>query len=213
MANVKAHTQYKLKSGTLVPGVTTVLNLLDKPFLVAWAYNCGCKGIDYRKVRDTGANIGSLVHYLILCDLKNETPDTTDYSQADIEKANNSLKSYYAWKKQNPIKPIMVETALISEKFGYGGTMDLFAQNHDSNILYDFKTSGGIYVSYLYQLAAYGQLILENTGKLPDMFTILRFNKDNNSDFEIRYITDMSKYFEVFRHLLCIYNLQKELGV
>jgi len=211
MSKTKAHTQYKLKSGALVPGVTTVLSVLDKPFLVQWAYNLGRQGIDYRKVRDTAAGVGTLVHYSILCDLKSENPDLSEYSQADIDKANNCLRSYYAWKKQNPIKPIMTEVALISEKYGYGGTLDLFARSKDSNILYDFKTSSGIYVSYLYQVAAYGQLILENTGKLPDMFTILRFNKDNNNDFEIRYITNMDKYFEVFRHCLCIYQLQKEI--
>ena len=99
MANVKAHTQYKLKSGTLVPGVTTILNsVLDKPFLVKWAYNCGCQGIDYRKVRDTAADIGTLVHYSILCDLKNEKPDLSEYSQLpaiafSIRKESTNLKS------------------------------------------------------------------------------------------------------------------------
>lgn len=208
----KAHIKYTLKCGTLVPGVTTVLNILGKDALIAWAYNCGVKGIDYRKARDTAGDIGTLTHYLILCDLKNETPDLSEYSPADYEIAKRCLKNYYEWKKNNNVKPIMVETPLISEKYGYGGTLDLYAELNSQKTLIDFKTGKGIYDSFLYQTAAYGQLILENTGTPPDNTTIIRIPKDERDSFETRSIKDTYKYFEVFRHCLCIYKLQKELS-
>ena len=209
----KAHIQYKLNSGTLVPGVTTVLNsILAKPYLVEWAYQCGLKNQDYKKIRDTAGGIGTLAHYLVVCDLQGQEPDTKSYSPEDISKANNCLKSYFAWKKHNLIKPTMVEEPLISEKYGYGGTLDIYGILNDENVLIDLKTSKGIYESYLYQLGAYGQLIFENTGKQPDKALILRINKDNNDDFEIRFISNLDRYFEVFRHLLCVYKLQKELS-
>ncbi len=211
MPNNKAHTQYKLKSGTLVPGVTTVLSILGKPAIIEWAYQCGLKGVDYHKVRDTAGDIGTLAHYLILCHLKGETPDTSEYSLADLVKAQNCLQSYHAWIKHNPVKPLMIETPLLSEKYGYGGTLDLYAQLDSQSILIDFKTSKAIYPEYLYQVAAYGQLLAENLGKLPDKVLILRINKESNSDFEIKTIDRMDKYFEVFRHCLRIYTLQKEL--
>ncbi len=208
----KAHTQYKLKSGTLVPGVTTVLAILGKQALIEWAYQCGLKGIDYHKVRDSAGDIGTLTHYLILSDLKGKTPDISEYSAASLEKAKNCLQSYYAWLKHNPIKPIIVESPLISEKYGYGGTPDLYAETPHDTVLIDFKTGKGIYNEYLYQVGAYSQLILENTGKLPERAMILRINKDSNDDFEIRSVSRLDKYFEVFRHCLRVYTLQKELS-
>lgn len=210
MGKNKVHTQYKVKTGTLVPGVTTVLAILAKPALLEWAYQCGLKNLDFHKVRDTAGDIGTLAHYLILCDLKGEKPDLSEYSQANIDKANNCLKSYYAWLKQNPIKPIMVETPLISEKFGYGGTLDLYGQIGSDNVLIDFKTSKGIWNEYLYQVAAYNQLLLENDYHT-DKAIILRINKESNDDFEIRTVNKIDKYFEVFRHCLRVYTLQQEL--
>ncbi len=207
----KAHTQYKLKSGTLIPGVTTVLNILGKQALIEWAYQCGLKGIDYHKVRDTAGDIGTLVHYLIMLEFKGEKPDTSEYSPANLEIAQNCLKSYHSWLRDNPIKPLMVETPLISEKYAYGGTPDVYGELR-GNVLIDFKTSKGIYDSFFYQLGAYGQLLLENTGKLPDKAIILRIGKDNSDDLEIRTVSNLGRYFEVFRHCLCIYNLQKELS-
>ena len=52
MTTTKAHVRYRTKSGIMVPGTTTVLNLLAKPALVYWAWNLGMQGEDYRKVRD-----------------------------------------------------------------------------------------------------------------------------------------------------------------
>ena len=40
----RTHTRYPSKSGHLVPGVTTVLNVLNKPALVPWATGLGLQG-------------------------------------------------------------------------------------------------------------------------------------------------------------------------
>ncbi len=210
--NNKTHIQYKLKSGTLIPGVTTVLNsVLSKPALIEWAYQCGLKNQDYKKIRDSAGGVGSLTHYLIMNEFQGIAPDVSQYSPADLKIAKNCLQSYHAWLKGNPVKPILIETPLISEKYAYGGTPDVYGELN-GNVLIDFKTSNGIWESYLYQLGAYGQLLLEHTGKLPDRAIIVRFNKSNNDDFEIRTVSNLERYFEVFRHALCIYNLQKELS-
>ena len=83
----KIHTVYKLADGSRVPSVTTALGILNKPKLLNWAWKCGVDGLDYRAVRDNAADIGTLAHYFILCHLKHETPDTSEYSQSDIDKA------------------------------------------------------------------------------------------------------------------------------
>ena len=209
----KVHTQYRLKSGTLVPGTTTVLSLLAKPALIAWAYNCGVKGIDYRKVRDNSADIGTLAHALILAEFTGQTPDTSEYSPADLAKAQNSLKSFHSWLAVNPLKPVLVETPLVSETFGFGGTPDVYAirQTDNAHILIDFKTGKAIYAEASIQCASYGYLIYENTGKWPDRTIILRINTGANDDFEIKTVEQTDKRLELFKHLLRVYTLQKEL--
>jgi hypothetical protein len=206
----KVHQRYYSKSGTLLPGVTTVLGILNKPALIAWAWNLGIKGIDYRKARDEAADIGSIAHYLILTDLKNIKPDLSDYAQVDIDKAYNAMKSYYAWRKMNEVKPIDVECSQISEKWGYGGTFDLLAEVNGVNTLIDFKTSNALYGEYSTQIGAYYELINENKG-IKVAGKLIRINKSNNDDFEIKSVDNLEKQFDLFRHLLCVYNLQQEL--
>jgi hypothetical protein len=209
----RVHTQYKDKNGVLLPGVTTIIGILAKPALIAWAYNCGLKGIDYRKVRDESADTGSLAHYLLLCKFQGVTPDVTDYTPAQLDKANNSLKSFFAWSETNEIKPIFVEKPLISETYGFGGTLDLYGlrTKDNANILVDFKTGKALYAEYNIQCAAYGQLIYEATGKWPDKTLILRINTGANDDFEVKTVERIDKYFDLFRHLLRVYELQRDL--
>lgn len=214
MPKTKAHIQYRLKSGTLVPGTTTVLSLLAKPALVEWAYRCGREGIDIHKVRDNSADIGTLVHAMILGCYTGEVPDLSEYSLSDIAKANNSLQSFHAWANINAIKPLYAEQPLISETFGFGGTPDLCGTRQSDNalILCDFKSGKGIYDEYSIQLGAYGQLVYENMGKWPDKALILRVNTGDNDDFEVRTVSHMDRCWDLFRHLLMVYKLSKELA-
>jgi len=208
----KIHTVYKTKSGERVPSVTTVLGILNKPALLEWAWKCGCEGLDYKAVRDNAADIGTLAHYLILCDIQNETPDTSEYSAADISKAETCLLKYWEWKKVNPITPMFAERPLVSEQYRYGGTIDCFARRDDTGefVLIDFKTSKAIYPEYFYQLAAYENLLGEH-GHRFDKTILLRIGRDEAEGFEVREAGNLDKHFELFKHCLEIYRLQKEV--
>jgi len=157
LSKVQAHIQYQLADGTPVPGVTTVLNILAKPALIQWAWNLGCQNLDWREVRDSAGDIGTLAHFLIMCHLKDEVPDTSEYSQADIEKATNCLNKFKNWLKEHPISPVMIETPLVSEEYKFGGTLDLFAEYNDEFILVDFKTGKSLYDEYGYLKNRAGQ--------------------------------------------------------
>ena len=61
----KAHTIYKLANGKRVPGVTTVLGVINKPALVKWANNLGLQGIDSTTYVDETAKVGTLAHEMI----------------------------------------------------------------------------------------------------------------------------------------------------
>lgn len=206
----KAHTQYYLNTGDSIPGVTTVLSILAKPALIKWANNLGLQGIDSSKYRDKMADVGTITHLLVMCHLTNTKPDLSEYSPADIDIAHNCMASYHQWEKSHEVKPVLVETPLSSDIYGYGGTLDCLAYINGELELLDFKTSNGIWPEYFYQLAAYRQLLIEQGHKV-NRARILRIGKDSNSDFEDRTITTFDNEFQLFLHCLSIYNLLKAM--
>jgi len=208
----KAHTQYYLSTGDLIPGVTTVLGILSKPALVVWANKLGLQGIDSTKFRDKAANIGTITHLLIMAHLTLKEVDLSEYPKQDIDTAHNCMKSFYEWEKSHKIVPLLVETPLSSDKYGYGGTPDCLAEVNGELELLDFKTSNAIWDDYFYQLAAYRYLLIEKGYKDLNRARILRFGKSNDEGFEDRLITRLDKEFQLFLHCLAIYNLLKDMN-
>lgn len=211
MPKTNAHTQYINFNGDRVVGVTTVLNVLDKPALVKWANNLGLKGIDSNKFRDKMADIGTITHLRILHHLKHTEPDLSEFSQADIKTSDNCMLSYYEWEKHHKLEPIIIEVPLTSDKYSYGGTPDFIGLIDGRLEIMDFKTGSGIYGTAYYQVAAYRQLAYE-VGHEVNHARILRIGRDNNEGFEERLIAKFDDEFKLFLHCLDIYNLLKKMG-
>jgi len=209
-SKVKAHQIYRNKDNKIVPGVTTILGVLNKPALVKWANNLGLQGIDATKYRDEKADIGTLAHAMIQAHCLNKMLDVSEYSKENIDKAENSLISFYSWEKSHRIVPILVEESLVSEKYQYGGQIDLYCELDGEKWLVDFKTSKAIYSEMLHQLAAYNNLLTEN-GYDVDGARILRIGRDESEGFEERTVRDINKHFKIFKYCLKLYNLKKEL--
>jgi len=206
----KVHTVYKLASGDRVPSVTTILGILNKPALLDWAWRCGCDGLDYKAVRDSAADIGTLAHYLVMCHLTGQEPDTSEYSAQDIEQAETCLIKFWEWEKGREIKPILVETPLISERNRVGGTIDFYGEVDGQKVLIDFKTGKAIYSEALIQVSTYKHLLEEN-GYQVNNVKILRIGRNEDEGFEERTIGKLDKQWELFLNCRNIYNLQKEI--
>jgi hypothetical protein len=212
LSKTQAHIQYKLADGSPVAGVTTITGMINSPDkqarLMYWAWNLGRQGLDYREVRDGAADVGTLAHYLIMCHLKGETPDTSEYSPADVQKATNSLAKFKNWLKEHPVKPVMIEEPLISEEFKYGGTLDLFAELGGEFVLVDFKTGKAIYDEMYFQLAAY-QKLLEEQGWPVANSRILRIGVGEDEGFEERIKPNLQAEWDIFWHCLCVYRIRQ----
>ena len=206
----RAHIPYKLKDGTLVPGVTTFLSVLNKPALVKWANNLGLQGIDSTKYVDEKAAIGTLAHRMIADYLRGEETDTNEYSKVQIDQAENAVLAFFEWEKTHPIKPILIEEGMVSEKYRFGGTIDCLGQINGKLCLFDFKTSRGIFPEMLIQVVAYRQLLVEHGYKV-DQTTILRIGRTADEGFEERLVNELDKRWQIFLHALEIYRLQKEV--
>ena len=206
----KAHTVYKLANGTRVPGVTTITGVLNKPALIKWANNLGLQGIDSAKYVDTLADIGTLAHNLVECDLIGAKPDISEYSSKEIDLAENSLLSYFEWKKDKEIEVYMIEKQLISELYQYGGQIDAYLKINGVKTLLDLKTSKAIYSEMVTQVAAYRNLLRENGHDVVDI-CILRIGREKNEGFEYHKCGNLDLHFQKFIHCLAIYNIDKKL--
>ena len=208
----RAHTTYKLQDGAIVPGVTTVLGVLNKPALVPWANKLGLQGIDSSKYVDEKAAIGTLAHQMIADYLRGEETDTSEYSKIQIDQAENAVLSFFEWEKNNHIEPILIEEPMVSEIHRFGGTIDCLGKLNGELYLLDFKTSAGIFPEMMIQLAAYRQLVVE-CFPLHEISKaiILRIGRTTDEGFEERLVNHLDKRWEIFQHCLAIYNLQKEV--
>lgn len=208
MGKGKAHIRYKLKDGHPVPGVTTALNLLAKPALILWANRMGLAGIDTTKYTDDKAQIGTLAHDMILCHFAKREPDTKDYSANQISAAENSFLSFLEWEKRHAIKPILVEAPLVSEKWRYGGTIDLYCELDGEPCLVDFKTGSGIYDEHFYQVAAYRELLNEHGYSCPTV-RILNIPRTEDEAFREESKAGLVYEWEIFRACLDIYRFKQ----
>ena len=207
---LKVHTVYKNREGIRIPSVTTYLSILNKPALLAWAWTLGTQGIDYKAFRDNAADIGTLAHAIVVHRLAGETMDYSEYSPADVEKAQVCVEKYVEWERGHDIEPLILEEPLISEEHQFGGTIDCYALVDSIPTLLDFKTSKGIFDEMAHQVAAYRHLLIEN-GYIVESVQILRIGKSPEEGFEVKEIKGLDKHFDLFLACQKIYELQKQL--
>jgi hypothetical protein len=209
--STKAHQRYKTADGENVPGATTVLGILNKPALLAWAWGLGIKGEDFRKVKDKAADIGTIAHWLIELHLKGLEPDVSNFAPADLAKAENAVIKFMSWWDTNKFQFVASEQQYVSDKDGYGGTLDIIATVNGDLCLIDLKTSKGIYDEYWFQLAAYAELHNQNRLCAPfKRMIICRIGKEEDSnDFEIQEKQSLSWELDVFKKCLALYKALK----
>lgn len=219
MSKTKAHIRYKDSQGNILPGVTTIIAELgwNKQALIKWANNLGLKGMDSSKFRDEKANVGKLAHLMIMNYLKGDKTDTSEYSQKEIEQAENSFLSFLEWEKGHKLgyglEIMRIEEPIISEKYHYGGTPDFYGYINGDLELIDFKTGSGIYDEYIIQVSSYYYLIEEQHNFDEKMKArILRIPRSEDEAFEERLVSEreLEIGWDIFWHCLEIYRLRKQ---
>jgi hypothetical protein len=206
----KAHTRYKNKAGIAVPGVTGVLSILGKPFLIAWANRMGLQGIDSEKYKVEMGTIGTIAHAMISTSFLDCDLDLSDYTPQQIEKAVNCYRSYLNWRENKLLAPMVVEQPLISEEYQFGGTTDFYGLIDSDEVILDYKTGMVSKEAYI-QTCAYRQLIIENGYAAPKKITILGIPRADNEKFQEVTYTDFTAGWECFKHLLVAYNYLKDM--
>lgn len=207
---VKAHTRYRKQCKTLVPGVTTVLNLLAKPALVPWANRLGLQGIDVKLYVDDKADIGTLGHAMVTDGLLGIETDVSDFTQNQVDSAENCALSFWEWEQKRIEETFWVERPLVSELHSYGGTADIYCLLEGRKELIDLKTGKGIWPEHVYQVATLKHLLEEN-GYPVDRCRILNIPRTEDESFEEKILTprEIETGWQIFQHCLAIYYLKK----
>jgi hypothetical protein len=217
----KAHIRYRLADGSLVPGVTTVLNVLAKPALVPWANRLGLDGIDVAKHVDELAQAGTLTHAMVLADLQGhvqlEDGLTDGYTKHEIELAENAFLSYLEWKKGHTLEPLYIETPMVSEASGFGGTPDFVGLLDGKATVLDFKTSKDIYPEHMHQVAAYWGLVDDQSFEGIALINVkqagvIQVGRTEDEGFGTKFISAPGLHWLIFIEALEIYRLQRALN-
>lgn len=201
---------YRLSDGTNIPSVTTIFGRFkESGGLIHWAWSLGKEGKDYREVRDTAANAGTMAHEAIE---KWKKGEAISFPDSDIgNKAKSAYGAFQEWANQTQLKITHVEVPLVSEKYRFGGTLDAMLV-HDRRSLGDWKTSNNVYGEYIAQVAAYAILWEENFPNEPieGGYHLLRFDKEFG-DFHHSWWAEVESAKKYFLCLREAYEFDKEL--
>ena len=170
-----------------VPGVTTITHLCDKPQLAYWLKTTPLKAL-HDKVEQCLEKIVQNKPYI---------PPTD-------EKVLSSLNHLMLWYKSQKVVVEVQEKKLYSKKYGYAGTLDLICTMNGKKTKYllDLKTSNYITEDMMYQLHAYRQAYLEETGEKINKLGIIKAPKTSDKSMEIMIVNYSPQYLKGFLGLL-----------
>jgi hypothetical protein len=198
------HAYYRLEEDgkkTRLCGVTTFLNIIDKPALIPWAVKTTVEYIrknldqlqndpsellksareEANRQRDLAAEIGSAIHDWIEKHIKGENPE-----MPDDDKVLTGVNAFLEWVEQNNVEFLEAEKIIYSMKYGYTGKLDITAKINGKLYLLDIKTGNNIYAETKMQTAAYLLAEMEETGKDYAGRVILRISKETEDDHKER---------------------------
>lgn len=203
-------------AGQFVPGVTSVLQCINKPALIPWAIGATR---DYwirelesgrtdwakihkeswnasKKISKDAANVGKNVHEYAEKWFKKQT-----LPELMSDQAKRGVEAFHKWIDAHKIEVLASERRVFSKEFYYAGTCDFVANIDGVMCVGDIKTSNGIYPEMLMQTAAYQQAIEEEKGiKFPQR-VIIRFDK-KTGEFESKSFLNFDRDFFGFRAAL-----------
>lgn len=171
--NTKGHIIYKsLRTGKRVPGGSTIAGVYA-PFgssdgLIDWAIREHIAGNDHRKVRDESARFGTCIHRHFECSIKGVPFPYSDHAPAYTEIAERSTNNLRTWMQNNGLRARHSELAVVSEKYQFGGTIDLTLEPLEQEpgatgvlVLSDLKSSTYLNANHLIQVLGGYRLALE----------------------------------------------------
>jgi hypothetical protein len=211
-------------AGEKVPGVSTILGRVAKPFLIQWAADMSAEHflsavksgrndfdaihddarLAHANKRDASGHSGTNIHKYAECLFKG-----LPLPELKTDEAKRGAEAFHSWLDSANIKILASERTLFSQQYYYAGTCDFVAEINGQQVVGDFKTGKRIYNETRLQTAAYQQALQEETGAQFAYRLAIRFDKENRK-FETRKFEDFELDFTGFNAALALHKtLQK----
>jgi hypothetical protein len=214
-------------TGDLVPSVTNVLSILNKPALVGWAAKqVATMAADMREVlpsmkhdecvdllkgaasrtSNRAGSRGTDVHEWVAQRLLGGPPPTLTGQAHEYQAAAEN------WLDETKPEPITVETSMFHAL--YAGTCDAVVSMNGERWLLDFKTSSGIYGEAALQTAALSRCFLwHHEGSVieaqpVDRVGVVRFAP--NGKWEMKEVKEPEAHFSAFLSLIDVWHWQHD---
>jgi len=216
-------------NGIEYPSVTTVLNIIEKPWLAAWekkemgaALRTDLLGKDLpsdkleridvldsmikeakkfpRTIGAAAMDLGSRIHNAVEELTLKKTPQIDEDMKVGVA-------SWKLWKQESGMEIVETEKLVYDPVLGYAGTADaIFKDNLNRLCLIDYKTSGsGIKSdSFALQVAAYAQAYPKEISA----GYVIMLNKADKPDFAVHKV-NIDESFEAFINCLELYKKMK----
>ena len=211
--------------GAPVPGVTTILKVLDKPALIPWAIGVtrdywrdqiksGRTDFDKihkeswnasKKIAKDAADIGTNVHAYAEAFFKKEP-----LPELLTDQAKRGVEAFHKWLEAHTIKVLAAERLVFSKGYYYAGMCDFVAEIDGVLTVGDIKTSSGIYVEHRFQTAAYQHAMQEEKQMKFAGRWIVRFDKKTGV-FEAKFFNDFETDFGGFKAALAIHRTLQQI--
>jgi hypothetical protein len=200
----KDHPKYYNSGGQEVPSVTTVLGIVGSPGLMFWANKIGKKKIDYWSLLREYANIGTLTHALVNEYFTGGMPeDFSEFTEYEQGQAYKNFSGFMKYIEENEIRCIMSERGFVSDKYNYGGTLDLYCEMKEGLTLVDFKTSADFRMKFFLQLMGYTNLLEENGHAVERGQVVLLREGDYETMTKTR--EELERFWKMFRACIITY--------
>ena len=212
-------------TGELVPSVTNVLNVLNKPALPRWAAKVVAeqavamrdsltkldeaeaidmlKGAPWRS-STRAADRGTTIHAYLEARMQGLDPHGISGEAARFRRAADAFLEEW-----NP-HPVHIEMTVFGPD--YAGTGDLWAKVDGRLAILDYKTSKAIYPEAALQLAALAGATIDADGNptvKPDEAWVIRIGGDG---YEAKQVADLDYNYEAFRACLQAWKWMNEGG-
>lgn len=213
--DVKNHV-HKL-DGKNLTGITTILSVINKPYLIQWSANMACeyvkenlrdlKDMDevlenakvaHTKKKEKAGGIGTKVHKAV------ENYINSGELKAEDKLVQKCLNNFISWAKEDKVEFVESEKNLYSRKYWLGGIVDFVCEIDGDIWIGDVKTSSGIYPENFLQMAGY-QLMLEELGLYDNIKGHIVVNLRKDGNMEVKKNCEVDSHREAFLSALILY--------
>jgi len=225
-----------MHNGIVVPNVTTVTGVINKPALIPWAVNATIEWIEdqflpqveYKgsevigivknsknarfRLSKEAQDIGSTVHDWIELYIRHKMLKTKFPEIPKTDEVVACIDSFLNWEKAHDIEWLETERKVFSRVYNYAGTMDILAVVDGDLSVIDAKTSKAIYDDYYLQVSAYAKAYSEEFRTRVDRIGVLRVPKLPDDKVEYASTDKINDIFNVFLNALMIWRFKQEFN-